>query len=135
MYYFYKKPAKEIVVEDTNRFGVNMLPSYYAGQWITMYAISKVEENDSTLFNKIRVDHHYFKELYDKDFFKYHPECKPQYALFIGNTRLNKRVNNFKQVFPNLTLEYQAEPGFIDKVLYKLNPVNKNETIFIYKIN
>jgi hypothetical protein len=64
-----------------------------------------------------------------------HPEHYPKYVLFLGDKRLEERVASLKPVFPNLTLEKQAEPGFIDKVLYKLNSVNKNETIFIYKTN
>jgi len=134
MSYFYKKPVQRILVEDTNRYGAQMLPSFYSGQWMDMYVISKVEKIDSTLFGEIRVGHHYFMELYDKDYFKIHPDKKPQYALFIGNTRLEERIKTLEEVFPNLSFEKQIDPGFIDKVLYKLNPVNKNETIYIYKI-
>lgn len=135
IYYFYKKPVKQLLVEDTNRYGAQMLPIFYSGQWIVMYAISKEEKIDSTLFCDIAKNGHYFKELHDKNYFICHPEAKPQYVLFIGNTGLDERVTNLKQIFPKLTFEKQAEPGLIDKVLYKLNPVNKNETIFIYKVD
>ena len=99
-----------------------------------MYALPE-ETKDSTLFGTLKSDCRYFKEIYNKQYFILHPEAKPGYVLFIGNTRLEERLVNLKQIFPKLTFEKQVEPGFIDKVVYKLNPVNKNETIYIYKIN
>jgi len=43
-----------------------------------------------------------------------------------------ERVAGLKPIFPKLTFQKKVESGFIDKVLFKLNPVNKNEDIFIY---
>lgn len=136
MYYFYKKePVKQILIEDTNRYGVGMLPGYYSGQWFVMYALGKQEQADSSKLGGIRVNCRYFKELYDKEFFVIHPELKPEYVLFVGNKRLDERVADIKSVFPDLTFKTKTEPGFIDRVLYTLNPVNQNETIHIFKVN
>ena len=135
IYYFYKNPVTQILVEDTNRSEGQMLPCYYAGHWMVMYALPVENTKDSTLFSTLKKDDRYFKEIYNKQYFKFHPEVKPGYILFIGNTKLEERLANLKPIFPNLTLEKQSEPGFIDKIMYKLNPVNKNETIYIYKIN
>lgn len=136
MYYFYKKDdVKQILVEDSNRDGVIMLPNFYSGQWMVMYQLAKTEKADSSLFGQIKSNEPYYKLLYDKQYFLLHPEHYPKYVLFLGDKRLEEQVASLKPVFPNLTLEKQAEPGFIDKVLYKLNSVNKNETIFIYKTN
>ncbi|MCK9269050.1 MAG: hypothetical protein RBR47_09575 [Bacteroidales bacterium] len=38
-----------------------------------------------------------------------------------------------RQLFPDLKYETTAEPGFVDKVMYWLNPHNKNDRIFIYR--
>ena len=135
MEYFYKKPVKEILIEDTNRSSVYMFPSYYSGQWIRMYALSKEDIKDSTLYAKLKMYHHYFWEIPNKQYFVLHPEAKPEYILFIGDANLKERVENLKHVFPNVSFVREADPGFMDNILYKLNPVNRNETIFIYKIN
>jgi hypothetical protein len=133
MYYLYKKePVRQILIEDTNRKGVLALPNFYAGQWMVHYQLSKSQTGDSTMFGELKSNKHYYKEIYDKYFFVLHPECFPKYVLFIGNSRLDERVANLKSVFPVLKFEKQIESGFIDKIVYKLNPVNKNDDIFIY---
>lgn len=48
---------------------------------------------------------------------------------------INARVDTFKKRFPNLKYEATIEPSLIDKTLYWLNPLNDNQTAFIYKIN
>jgi 4-amino-4-deoxy-L-arabinose transferase-like glycosyltransferase len=135
IYYFYKKPVNQILVEDTNQKNGQMLPCYYAGHWMVMYALPEEEEKDSTLFGTLKSNHHFFKEVYNKQYFILHPEAKPEYILFIGTTNIEERIANLKQIFPHLTLMKVTEPGFIDKIAYKLNPINKNETIFIYKVD
>ena len=134
IYYFYKKPVNQILVEDTNRGVVQLMYGYYAGHWMMMYALPE-ERKDTALFNKLKSDERFFKEVYNKQYFVLHPEIKPEYILFMGNTRLEERLANLKPIFPNLTLVKVVEPGFIDKVAYKLNPINKNESVFIYKVD
>jgi hypothetical protein len=136
MYYFYKKePVKRMLVEDTNRGGVLMLPNYYTGQWIKMFMLSKPDTTDSAKFGEIKNDEPYYKYLYNKQYFLLHPENRPEYAIFIGDKRLEERVTDIKSIFPNLTFAAKAEPSFVDKVMQKLNPANKNEPLFIYKTN
>ena len=62
-------------------------------------------------------------------------ECYPQYVLFLEEKDLDRRVANFKKYFPNITYETTIEPSFLDVVMYKLNPINTNQTTIIYKIN
>ena len=133
MYYFYKKePVKQILVEDTNRDNVIMLPNYYSGHWMVNYLLGKAHPEDSLKAGQIKDDKHYYKALYDKRYFSIHPEYSPAYVLFIGDKKLVERVAGLKPIFPKLTFQKKVESGFIDKVLFKLNPVNKNEDIFIY---
>ncbi|HSZ26194.1 MAG TPA: glycosyltransferase family 39 protein [Cytophagaceae bacterium] len=61
--------------------------------------------------------------------------CFPQYVLFMEGKNIDQRVENFKKYFPNIKYETTIEPSFLDKVMYWLNPVNANQTTFIYKIN
>jgi 4-amino-4-deoxy-L-arabinose transferase-like glycosyltransferase len=136
MYYFYKKPVQNLIIDDPSRDGAQMMPSFYSGQWMTMYTVSKSDKTDSTLIGKIKVEHRYFIELYDIGYFKIHRNIKPEYVLFAGSTNLDNRVAAMKEIFPDLVPEAKAEPGFIDRLLYKINPNgNKNETFYIYKIN
>jgi hypothetical protein len=134
MYYFYnKEPIKQILVEDTNRDNVIMLPNFYSGKWMVHYLLGKAHAEDSLKAGELKDGKHYYKAIYDKKFFIIHPENKPSYVLFVGNKRLDERVADLKPLFPKLVFQKQVVSGFIDKVLFKLNPVNKNEDIFIYK--
>jgi hypothetical protein len=38
-----------------------------------------------------------------------------------------------RQYFPRLVYETTIEPGFIDRFVHWLNPINKNRRIFIYR--
>jgi len=121
MSYLYPKRSeiKSILMEDTNRGSAKMAPEFYLGKWIDTYELSEQSGYDSLEF--------YLN--------KYGPDDYPQYALFLGDKRLDERVNNLKAIFPGLELEKVIEPGFVDKVLYWMNPKNANDVIYIYKVN
>ncbi len=38
-----------------------------------------------------------------------------------------------KSVYPEIEFETIIEPGFMDRVMYWLNPINDNQNIFIYR--
>jgi hypothetical protein len=59
---------------------------------------------------------------------------KPDYVIFLQEENIENRVKSFKSVYPTLRYETTIEPGFVDKVMHFLNPVNKNQVCFIYKI-
>jgi len=40
-----------------------------------------------------------------------------------------------KTLFPDLVYETTIEPGFMDEVLFWLNPINDNQIITIYRNN
>jgi hypothetical protein len=42
-------------------------------------------------------------------------------------------VDSMRTILPNLEYETTIQPGFIDKVVYWMNPINANEVIFIYR--
>lgn len=135
MYYFYKKgPVKQILIEDTNRYRVSMLPGYYSGQWFVMYSLGKTDPVDTAKVGELKVNCRYFKELNGKEYFTIHPEVTPEFVLFYGEKNLEERVNNLEPVLPSLTFEAKIEPSLVDKILFKLNSVNQNENIYIYKV-
>ncbi len=67
-------------------------------------------------------------------FFKNSDKGLPRFVLFFEDNNLNNRIVAFRKIFPNIKEETVIEPGFIDKLVHWLNPVNANQTIYIYKI-
>ncbi|MDQ3048954.1 MAG: mannosyltransferase, partial [Bacteroidota bacterium] len=59
----------------------------------------------------------------------------PNYVVFMQHENIEARVADLKKYFPRLTYEATIEPSYIDKLMHFLNPVNKNQTTYIYKIN
>ncbi|HSY76687.1 MAG TPA: glycosyltransferase family 39 protein [Bacteroidia bacterium] len=59
----------------------------------------------------------------------------PNYVVFFDQEKIDQRVSDFKKMFPNATYETTISPSFIDKVMTFLNPVNRNQTTYIYKFD
>ena len=55
------------------------------------------------------------------------------YFLFMEDKNADQRIDRFKKIFPNLEFVAKIEPSYLDKLLHFLNPVNKNECVYIYK--
>jgi hypothetical protein len=119
MYYMYKKnDSNTFYVEDSNKADDFLMPPlYYYGKWFSVCGISKTYNADSALvrFNRSL------------------PEERPAYVVFWQAENIQARVDSMKKRFPDLVYETTIEPSFIDKVLYKLNPLNDNQTAFIYR--
>lgn len=58
---------------------------------------------------------------------------QPRFILFFEEVDLDKRIAETKELFPNIVFEKKFEPGFIDRLIHWLNPINANETITIYR--
>ena len=115
MYYLYKKQAKgDILYEGTNKDGSKLLPQFYSGKWRHIYHIDN-ENNYNT-----------YENMPDS--------VKPnfKYFLFYGNDNLKARTKRVENIFGKIDLEYKSAPGFVDWLLYTINPNNSNDTIFIY---
>ena len=118
MSYLRKYPnIKSVVLEDANHNDPKMPPRFYLGQWIYCYEVSKLVPIDSTK-KVVEITKKYFPS---------------SFVLFYGDKNLEKRVDSMKSIIPNLAFETSIKPGFIDEVMYKLNPVNENQTIYIYR--
>jgi hypothetical protein len=119
MSYLYPKrnTIQSLLMEDMNRSSAKMAPEFYFGKWIITYEVSQLSGYDSLEF--------YLN--------KYGPAEYPQYALFLGEKNLEQRVERLGTYFPDMQLEATIEPGFVDKVLYWLNPRNANDVIYIYR--
>jgi len=106
-----------ILLEDAFHKDAKMAPRFYLGQWpkVRMYAnspqfspIAKVYQNTT-------------------------PKDYPDFVLFFDEAKIEQRVDSVKKIVPNLVYETTIEPGFMDKILYKMNKYNGNQTIVIYR--
>lgn len=110
-----KIPA--LLFENTNEYGTKMPPMFYLQQWTQYQSVSKS--------NTIQ---HYKEEL--KDNKNLHT---PGFVIFEGDKNLNQRVDSVKTVLPHIVPDAVIHPGFMDEFLYWLNPVNANQTLYIYR--
>jgi hypothetical protein len=93
-----------------------MCPRSYLGEWVREESITSdlpVEKLKDRVFT-------------DKNY-------QPRFILFFEEVDLDKRVAEVKEMFPNIVFEKKFEPGFIDRVIHWLNPINANETITLYR--
>jgi len=120
MTYLYNKPdAVAFMVEDSNKENDFLMPPlYYFGKWFSVIGINKTNNADSALV------------AYNAQ----EPSIRPNYVVFMQGENINARVDSLKKRFPGLQYEATIQPSLIDKTLYWLNPLNDNQTAFIYKI-
>ncbi|MCW3075436.1 MAG: hypothetical protein JWO32_45 [Bacteroidetes bacterium] len=118
-YLYNKNDSNAFMVEDSNKENDFLMPPlFYYGRWLSVLGISKTFNADSALYyyNKQEVAN------------------RPDYVVFMQAENIQTRVDSLKKRFPGLTYETTIEPSLIDKTLYWLNPLNDNQTAFIYKM-
>lgn len=121
MYYLYKKgDCVDFLVEDSNKENDFLMPpDFYFGKWSKTFGITK-----TTTAGQARG---YYNNLNENK--------KPNYIVFWQGENIKARVDSVEKHFPGITYEATIEPSLIDKTLYFLNPLNDNQTAFIYKID
>jgi len=115
----YKDSIDYLLLEDTNHGTPKMPPEFYLGKWVGCYELS-VDHSMDTL--KAKLD-------------RYGTQYYPDYVLFFEDKNLVRRISDVKALFPGLKYETTITPGFIDDILFRLNPKNANQTIYIFKVN
>lgn len=114
-----QKDCVRLIIEDSNQDNdFTMPPQYYLQNWSSVYGITKRFTPDSVLTHYKRLT----------------PDLKPNYVVFMRAENINQRVDSLRKRFPTLTYVATIEPSFIDKTMFFLNPVNDNQTTYIYKI-
>jgi uncharacterized membrane protein YqaE (UPF0057 family) len=111
------KHIEYVLFDDTFHPDVKMAPDFYYGARLNVFTLCETHPYDS-LKAQLKV----FGEA------KY-----PRFVLFFDDRDLEKRVDKVKILLPNITYETTIKPGFADWVLFKMNPYNANQTIFIYR--
>jgi hypothetical protein len=116
-----QKDLHGILVEESTNYSYTQLPVFYLNRWnILIRGITKTDP-------AIKV----YKSYSDvKDTVR-----RPNYIIFFGAEQMEQRLDSFKKIFPLTEFRCEVEPGFMDNLLYWLNPVNKNQSAFIYKFS
>lgn len=119
-YLYHKADSRAFMVEDSNKENDFLMPPlFYYGKWFSVLGISKTFNADSALY-------HYNRQA---------PSVRPNYVVFMQAENIEARVDSLKKRFPTLIYEATIEPSLIDKILFWLNPLNDNQTAFIYRID
>ncbi len=117
MYYLSDyQDKKYIVIDNSNEYGAPLMPRYYADEWVGYIDVHRSYTPEQ--INPIHTQQE---------------EYIPGFILFIEEENLLQRVERMKKVFPNLEYQATIQPGFIDKVMHWLNPINKNRVVVIYR--
>lgn len=113
-----QKDCVRLIIEDSNLDDFTMPPQYYLQNWSSTIGLTKNFTADSVLikYNNTPV------------------ADRPNYVVFMQANNINARVDSLRKRFPTLTYMATIEPSFIDKTMHFLNPVNDNQTTYIYKI-
>ena len=107
--------AIAVVDEENNP---ELMPKFYLNQWPISY---NEFVGDLSVDSILAVAH----RNADKN--------PPRFILFTGDKQIGPMVTKARRYFPRLVYETTIEPGFIDKLVHWLNPINKNRKIFIYR--
>ena len=112
-----KTDMKHFMVESSNSWSGVMMPLFYVGSWKQPYEVTG-EHGSKEVFENIRA--------------KNHP--MPDYIVFSEAKNIAARVANIKTFVKGLKYEATIESSFLDKTMHFLNPVNVNQTYYIYKV-
>jgi hypothetical protein len=117
-YLYHKKDMKHYMIESSNTWNAVMMPLFYIGKWDKPYEIAG-EFPAQVVFDSIT---------------KYHLPL-PDYIIFSEADNIDKRVETIKQYVHGLNYEATIESSLLDKTMHVLNPVNVNQTYYIYKVD
>lgn len=115
MYYLYDNKIDDarILLEGSSDQRVSMMPKFYSKAW----DMSFVERTDSASHLKVN------------------PAIDYDYIFFFDQQDLDKRIVQYKTIYPKMILLKKSYPSTVDVLLRELNPRNANEYIEIWKTN
>ncbi|MDP3463468.1 MAG: glycosyltransferase family 39 protein [Bacteroidales bacterium] len=118
MTYLKQYPAiKNIMIEDVNQRVIRFPPLFYLKQWPHSYYFMKGNQYDE------------LNRWLDWE----NPDRVPAFVLFYQPDNLDARVDSLKMFMPGLEFETYVKPSMMDRFIHWLNPVNANESIYIYR--
>jgi hypothetical protein len=128
----YKEEISSILIEDTNRSSVPFFPIAYLEKWVPVYNLPALPaEKTPDTNSKLRRATWNF-EIQTPVFFKTNEVENPDFVLFMGNKNLKERVGNMEKYWDLVFVE-EIKAGFVDRIMAAVNPVNVNESVYIYR--
>ena len=118
MTYLSKYPDIKYMTAIDGSNNPEMFPKYYLGQWPVMGN----EKNGNRCPDSILV--------YSLGNGR---TCAPRFVLFSGDGDISPLVKKSREYLPFLVYETTIQPGFIDRLVHWLNPINRNKTVYIYR--
>ena len=115
MYYLYENDLHpdRILYELTGETDYSMLPKFYGTCWDVTADKRESQDQKPKVYDTVEHDHIYF----------------------FDDHRLDERIAEYKEVYPNMTKAKVCEPSMADAFLRWINPRNKNEYIEIWDTN
>lgn len=109
--------ARGVIVEDSHGHDPPQAPLFYWGNWQAglVYVADTTEDVRATLA-------------------RWEPDRRPNVVMFIGDEDLDRRVRAQSRQLGTLKPMGDASPGLLDRIVHWLNPVNRNETIHVYRV-
>lgn len=111
------KDIKYLLVADADN-NPELFPRFYLRQWPGIYDTYIGNENSMTMIERV-----------SRDVEKNHP----RFILFTGSELKPETIIQARKSFPFLVYETTIEPGLVDKVMHRLNPINVSRKVFIYR--
>jgi hypothetical protein len=116
-----RKDLQSIMIEESFHDNYIQPALFYIGRW----NVHVVGVTDHYPLEKAYLD---YKEVKDT-------MVHPNYVIFYGQDKIESRVKAFTKVFPDAQYMVTITPSLVDKVMFFLNPVNKNQTTYIYRFD
>jgi hypothetical protein len=118
MLYLSKYPDISYLLVIDEEGNPEMMPRFYLGQWPVSWSEQSGDHSpDSLLVHAARQPANEY----------------PRFILFTGERKLQTLVTKTRKYFPFIVFEKTVRPGFIDRTMHWLNPMNRNRTIYIYR--
>ena len=118
MTYLSKYPGINYMTAIDESNNPEMFPKYYLGQWPVMSNEKSGDRSlDSILTYSVKNGNKY----------------APRFVLFTGDADISPMVKRTRKYLPFLVYETTIKPGFIDRLVRRLNPINRNKTVYIYR--
>lgn len=102
-----------ILLEGSADQRISMMPKFYSKSWHCEF----VERTNPNLSLKVNDELNY------------------DYIFFFDDKDLDKRIDEYKKLYPKMRLHKKSDPSLIDKMLRWLNPRNANEYIEVWETN
>jgi hypothetical protein len=93
-------------------------PRYYVQNWQSNYVIDR----------SIDIEFQRERQLVSTR------QATPNYVLFYQQNNLEERVYQLQEIYGPLQFMKKFDPSRLDKLLHRLNPHNKLEEIYVYKV-